>query len=167
VQHPSFLALPLTVVLLVSVDSFAAKDKKTLTVTAVTHNSRVNQSTSYYTTPGSSNTNCSGTGTDTGGGTTQVNMGCETTTTPATTTPITTSTIDVADKVEGLGMVYTIVCTAHWIGSNCAPLIDGDMFQVVVEGTTMWVYARKGGNQGKPVKIKYKILDIRPTPPNP
>src|SRR5260221_10752375 len=119
-------------------NSFSGKDKKTLTVTAVTHDSRVNQRTSYYTTPGTSSTNCSGTGTDTGGGTTQVNMGCQTTTTPSTTTPITTRTIDVVEKVEAEGMVYSIVCTAHWVGSNCSTLIDGDTFTVEVEGTTMW-----------------------------
>jgi hypothetical protein len=81
--------------------------------------------------------------------------------------PITTRTADVMDKVTANGMVYTIVCTAHWVASNCLPLIDGDVFQVDVQGTTMWVFAHKGGNQGKLVKMKYKILDIRPMPTNP
>jgi hypothetical protein len=29
----------------------------------------------------------------------------------------------------------------------------------------MWVRGRKGGNQGREVKVKYKILDIRQAPP--
>jgi hypothetical protein len=41
---------------------------------------------------------------------------------------------------------------------------DGDQFLAEIDGTTMWVSARRGGNQGKPIRIKYKILDIRQIP---
>jgi hypothetical protein len=41
-------------------------------------------------------------------------------------------------------------------------MTDGDTFNAEVEGTTMWVDARRGGNQGKRIRIKYRILDIRP-----
>ena len=54
---------------IVVVDTFLAahlhaQDKKTLTVTAVTHDSRANEQTSYHTKPGHSTTDCSGTGRD-------------------------------------------------------------------------------------------------------
>jgi hypothetical protein len=41
-------------------------------------------------------------------------------------------------------------------------MIDGDSFPAEIDGHTMWISARKGGNQGKPIRAKYKILDIRP-----
>jgi len=168
-----------------------AEDKKTLTVTAVTHNSHVNERTSYHTTPGQSATDCSGTGTDSGAGTTRINMDCNTTSTPPKTSSITTRTTDVSEKViDSDNVVYTIVCTDRpnilagaLVGAaagagggggtlagsgKCVPLTDGDRFDAEIKGTNMWVRALKGGNQGKAVKIKYKILDIRKeTPPAP
>lgn len=79
------------------VASANAEDKKTLTVTAVTHESRVNERVTYHTTPGQSTTDCAGTGTDSGAGTTRINMDCNTTSTPARTTPIATRTTEVPD----------------------------------------------------------------------
>jgi hypothetical protein len=68
--------------------------------------------------------------------------------------------IDVMNKVQAEdGQIYTITCSAHWLGSNCSSLVDGDSFKADVENTTMWITAEK--NQGKPVHIKYKILDIQ------
>ncbi len=118
-------------------------------------------------------------------------MDCDTTTTPAKTTPMTTRTTDVSEKViDSENMVYTIACTdrpnvlaAAIVGAaaagrtdgggggtlagsgNCVPLTDGDRYETEIKGTTMWVHALKGGNQGKAVKIKYKILDIRKLTP--
>lgn len=144
-----------------------AKDgnKKSLTVRAVGFKSRTNEYTSTYTTPGTSNTSCSGTGT-TIGNTTDATANCQTTSTPAQTNQITTRSIDVMNVVEADGMRYTIVCRASWVGSNCSPLIEGDMFHAEIENNTMWLTARKGGNQGKEVRMKNKILDIRPAPLN-
>ncbi len=59
-------------------------------------------------------------------------------------------------------MRYIITCRAGWSGSNCAPMEDGEVFATEIDGTTMWIAARRGGNQGKKVKVKYRILDIRP-----
>lgn len=142
---------------------FAAKEKKSITVTAFTHQAQLLQRTSTYQTPGQSDTTCSTTST-TMGGTTTGNADCTTTTTAPQNHEIIISRLDVVDKVLGEGRVYTIVCSAHWRGSNCGPLIDGDTFEAEIDGTTMWISARKGGNQGKPIKVKYKILDIRPAP---
>jgi hypothetical protein len=66
--------------------------------------------------------------------------------------------------VEADGIRYTIVCRASWSGSNCALLTEGDLFQAEIDDKTMWLVARKGGNQGKGVRMKNKILDIRPAP---
>jgi predicted Rdx family selenoprotein len=41
-------------------------------------------------------------------------------------------------------------------------MTDGDVFQAQIDGTTMWVQGRNGGNQGREIRVKYKILDIRP-----
>jgi len=141
----------------------AAKNQQNgpLTVRAMTHTSRLNEHTSAYTTPGTSNTNCSGTGT-TVGNTTNATANCQTTSNPAQIHQITMQTLDVVNVVEAGGMQYTISCTAHWRGSNCGPMIDGDTFPAEIDGNTMWITARKGGNRGKEVRSKYRILDIRP-----
>jgi hypothetical protein len=180
----------LLVVVAIIASGSRAEDKKTLIVTAITHESSVNERTTYHTTPGQSTTDCSGTGTDSGAGTMRIRMDCDTTTTPAKTIPMTTRTTDVSEKVrDSENMVYTIACTdrpnilaAAIVGAaagagggggtlagrgNCVPLTDGDRFEAEIKGRTMWVHALKGGHQGKAVKIKYKILDIRKQTPPP
>lgn len=137
--------------------------KKTLTVVAVAFTSQVNERTSAYTTPGTSNTNCSGIGT-TVGNTTYASAGCQTTSRPAQTQQVTRRTVDVMNIVEADGMRYTIVCRASWGASNCGPLMEGHSFQAQVENKTMWLVAHKGGNQGKEVRMKNRILDISPAP---
>lgn len=72
------------------------------------------------------------------------------------------STLDIKNVVEANGLRYVIVCRATWSGSSCGPLNDGDVFPAEIAGTTMWIEARRGGNQGKKIRIKYRILDIRP-----
>jgi hypothetical protein len=138
-----------------------AKDKSTLEVRAVSHESQVFQRTSTYTTPGTSNTTCSGSAT-TIGNTTNGTADCRTQSTPAQTHQVTANIVDVTNIVEANGSRYIITCRAGWVGSHCGPMIDGDLFPAEIEGTTMWIEARKGGNQGKKIKVKYKILDIRP-----
>jgi hypothetical protein len=138
-----------------------ADDTKTkTTVRAVTHESRLNQGSYTYTTPGTSNTNCSGSAT-TVGNTTNGAANCQTTSTPAQSHQVPVSTLDVRNVVEANGMRYVIVCRASWSGSSCGPLNDGDIFPAEIAGTTMWIEARRGGNQGKKIRTKYKILDIR------
>jgi hypothetical protein len=145
--------------------SCLAKDssKKSLTVRAVTSTNRTNERTSAYTTPGRASTNCAGTGT-TVGSTTTATANCQTISTPAQTHQVTSITIDVTNTVEADGIRYTIACKASWSGSNCAPLTEGDFFQAEIDDKTMWLLVRKGGNQGKEVRMKNSILDIRPAP---
>jgi hypothetical protein len=157
--------LPDFVLLLTLVLSCLAKDsdKKALTVRAVAATSRTNEQTSTYTTPGRANTNCAGTGT-TVGSTTTATANCQTTSAPAQTHQVTSRTTEVTNVVEADGVRYTIVCTASWDGSNCALLIGGDLFQAEIDGKTMWLVTRGFGNQGKEVRMKNRILDIRPAP---
>jgi len=138
-----------------------AKDKIYLTIRAVTHTDEVLSATSQWTSPGSANTNCSGSATTIGNTTTGM-ANCQTTSTPAQVHQITRTVRDVTNIVTANDQRYLITCRASWVGSNCAPMIDGDSFPAEIDGTTMWVNARKGGNQGKEVRVKYKILDIRP-----
>ena len=137
--------------------TFAGNEKKTLTVKAITHES---QEREYkYTAPGG--TNCSGTGTPDHRGELDIHMDCNTT---PPQDHVIGKRIKVVNVVEGDGNDYTISCTANGVGSNCSMLRDGDLFEAKIDGTTMWLHGRKEGNQGKPVTVKYGILDIRPAP---
>jgi hypothetical protein len=86
---------------------------------------------------------------------------CSSVVVPPTDIPINVSWIEVYNEVLANGMVYTIKCTAHWIGSACSPLRIGDIFTAEVEGNTMWIIAHRGGNMGKSIHPKFKILDLR------
>ena len=74
--------------------------------------------------------------------------------------------------VEANGLRYTIACVGSFaeryvagVMKNCPNLKDGDRFQADYDGkTTMWVYAKKGGNLGKPITVKYHVRDLRPGP---
>jgi hypothetical protein len=85
-------------------------------------------------------------------------------------------TIACTDRPGGLAIVGAVIGTTAAAGrkdgassgdttlrgsGKCVPLTDGDRFEAEIKGTTMWVHARKGGNQGKAVKIKYRVIDIR------
>lgn len=153
-----------TLLLLLACLGISAEEKKgenaTLTVRAVSYRAIPHETTAHYRTQGYSNTTCYGSGSDSGYWT-SINVNCQTVTTPPQDVPITIRSVEVYNKVEANGMTYTITCTAHWIGSQCAWLIPGDHFQAEVKGTTMWINARKGGNMGKPIRPKFRILDIR------
>jgi hypothetical protein len=124
-------------------------EKETIWVTAVTEESNVATSTAQ--------TSCGGTAIT--GPVTTANVNCDTTHNPPRRHNI-GFRIDVTNKVRAEdGQIYTITCSAHWLGSNCSSLVDGDSFKADVEKTTMWITADK--NQGKQIHIKYKILDIQ------
>jgi len=129
----------------------ADKNKSTIQIRALSYESQVSVHKSSYFAPGRSSTNCNGMGT-TIGNTTTATANCQTTSTPPQTHVINSRRVDVTNFVEADGQRYTITCTAGWVGSNCAPLIAGDVFPAWIEGNTMWIYAHKGGNQGRLVK---------------
>jgi hypothetical protein len=91
-------------------------EKTSLTVRAVTHETRVNERTGSYVTPGRSSTTCSGS-TNTVGTSTYGTANCNTTSTPAQAHQITRRSLDVENIVEGSdGLRYTIVCRASCQG---------------------------------------------------
>jgi hypothetical protein len=63
------------------------------------------------------------------------------------------------------GTQYTGQCVARFIWQGCNWLEDGQTFQATIKGRTMEVTAHKGGNLGKLVKMKYKLMDIQPPKP--
>jgi hypothetical protein len=74
------------------------------------------------------------------------------------------SRLDVQNIVESPSERFVIVCTASWAGSNCSPMLDGDRFEAEYDGKrTMWITGKKGGNLGKRVVAKYRVLDRRST----
>ncbi len=75
---------------------------------------------------------------------------------------VTIRRVVVQGQLDGDGKIYTVACTAYWAGSGCGWLIPGDTIGAEVKGTTMWVDERRGGNGEKPIRAKYRILDIRP-----
>ncbi len=135
-------------------------DKEKLVVRALAYRAIPHERTTYYRTQGYSNTTCYGSGSD-WGYSTSLNINCQTITTPPQDIPVTVRSVEVYNALESNGLVYTVTCTAHWVGSKCAWLIPGDTFEAEVSSTTMWVAGRKGGNMGKVMRTKFKILDIR------
>ena len=125
----------------------AAKEKTLVSGRAITYLILVNERTSTYTILGSSNTNCSGIGT-TLGNTTTASAGRQTYSTPAQSQQITSRSVDVINVVELNGMQYTISCRASWVGSNCAPMIDRDVFPAEGDGNTIWIIGRRAATRG-------------------
>ncbi|HKW74541.1 MAG TPA: hypothetical protein VJN64_03380 [Terriglobales bacterium] len=75
--------------------------------------------------------------------------------------------IDITEVVEAQGNRYTITCSGVPFRSAvyryCEWLhFDGDEFPATIKKNQMTIRARKGGNQGKEIKLKFTIVDIRP-----
>lgn len=162
--------------MLLGMPSSFARDKQTATVVvhAVSYRAIPHQNTTYYTTPGHSDTSCYGSGSGTSlnwGFMTSANgsmsINCTTETTPPQVKPITVAWLEVYNLIEVNGMAYTIRCTAHWIGSACSWLTPGDTFSGEVKDTTMWITSHRGGNMGREMRTKFAILDIRPRQSSP
>ena len=124
--------------------------KESVVVRAVRH--REDQATT--TSAGTNRTTCSPNGND---------LYCVGTSTPPTTQ---VTAIRITEVVEGNGQIYTISCTKWAFGGySCGTLIDGQDFHAEIEGKAMWILGSKNGNQGKQIRVKFDILDIRPSSP--
>jgi len=106
-------------------------------------------------------TGCSGSGVY-GGYSSPLDVNCRPLPAPSQALPITIRRVVVQGQLEADGKVYTVACTANWVGSGCAWPISGETFRAEVKDTTLWVFAPRGGNAGKPIRVKYRILDVRP-----
>ena len=142
---------------------FAAQPSEQGTVIAKALAYRVipHQRTTYFRTPGYSNTTCYGNGTYLGNSVSAV-ANCSTVSTPPETQPVSIVSVEVFNQLDIGGLVYTTRCTARWVGSNCSSLNPGDDFPAEIKGTTLWVTSHKGGNMGKEIHSKFQILDVRP-----
>jgi hypothetical protein len=149
---------------------FAGNDTTpTLTLTALGYRVIPHEHTMYFTTPGHSESSCWGNGTYFGM-TATANVDCSTVTTPPQTQASTIRSAEVYNQLEGDGMIYTVHCTAHFVGSlvgtlfpsNCSTLVPGRTFQAERDRTTLWITGHRGGNLGPEVHIKFQLLDISP-----
>jgi hypothetical protein len=107
--------------------------------------------------PGASETHCFGFGTQTyfdQFSSLNLNVNCQTVTTPATSEDIDLGWFHVYQVVEGTKHRYLLHCEAHWSGSNCNGLAPG-VFAVWSERGAMWVVARRANAE---VYIKYEVL---------
>ena len=128
-------------------------DKASFVVRAVSTTTETRTSTTS--TPGSAHTTCSPTGD---------NVNCSTTYDPPTTRENVTARI-ATSVVEGNGQIYTLRCMQWAFGGwNCGPLKEGEEFQADTDGKTMWIQASRNGNQGKRIRVKFQILDVRYSP---
>jgi len=134
--------------------------KETLTLRALACPAMPYEKTTPWT-GGYSGTSCSGSGMY-WGYSSPLDVNCRPLPAPSQVIPITIRRVVVHGQLEGDGKVYTVACTAHWVGSGCGMLIPGNTFEAEVKGMTMWVNAPHGGNNGKPSRAKYRILDVRP-----
>ena len=80
--------------------------------------------------------------------------------------------VEITQRVEATGMLYTLSCSGvpfrSLVYRHCEWLhFDGDSFRAEIKGQQMTVFARSGGNQGKELKLKFQIADIRPVPSDP
>ena len=67
------------------------------------------------------------------------------------------------EVVVANGMRYTLTRTARWVWNSMTHLNDGETFAAEIKGKHMYITSYRGGNQGKRERIKYDILDIRPS----
>ena len=149
------------------------KDTEALSLQAVGYRVITHDWNYSYTTPGRSNTSCYGSASTLGNGTingnavdwnavTNLSADCQTVSTPPQTYSGTIRHFEIFNALRGQnGLTYIVTCSTHWIGSKCSWLRPGDHFQAEANGNTLWISARKGGNRGKPVRVKYRILDAR------
>jgi hypothetical protein len=75
--------------------------------------------------------------------------------------------VEVTEVAELDDQRYTLLCSGvpfrSVVYQYCEWLhFDGDSFKAEIKGKKMTIYAHSGGNQGKEIKLKFQILDIRP-----
>jgi TonB family protein len=87
-------------------------------------------------------------------------VNCSSYATPPSSIPIDIAYVDVYQQVRLDGLIYTMKCRAHWVGSACHGLIPDTVFRARIDRTEMRVPIHIGGNMTKMLTAKYKIVDI-------
>ncbi len=106
--------------------------------------------------PGYARSNCYGSGS-----VWSYSVNCSSYVSPPTSIPIDINYIDVYQQASLDGLIYTMKCRAHWVGSACHGLIPNGVFRAKIDGIEMRVFIQVGGNMTKTLAAKYKIVDIR------
>jgi hypothetical protein len=101
--------------------------------------------TSYYQTPGSANTQCTGGGSWIGN-IWQGSSSCSTQYTPAQTVPINWQHVTVYNLVETSNSRMVIACTRNWAFSKCSSLVPGDVFPFEYKKGKIEITGHKVGN---------------------
>ena len=127
-------------------------------VTPISYRAIPHQTNMTFTLPGHVSTSCYGGGSSWA----YTTVSCSSYVSPPTDIPVNISWVEVYNNVTADdGMAYTIKCTAHWIGSACTWLSPGEQLAAEIDGNTMHVGTRRGGNRGRPIRPKFQILDAR------
>jgi hypothetical protein len=109
--------------------------------------------TTYYQQPGSSSTNCTGSGNWLGpfwNG----SASCTSTYTPAQNVPITWTHYTIYNLVETANSWMVLSCTRNWAFSQCRYMVPGESFQFEIGGGQAWVIGQK--------KVKFNIVAFQP-----
>lgn len=174
---PSLKNLIAFCLLVLGVSSAWAGEKKQMMVAAGDAATKVNNHYWSYTTPGQSNTSCSGYGTVNAtatatssstadiNGTVNTNTDCDTTYRPPATATGNRVTVDNSAWVTDMatGDRYLIQCTANWVASKCSSLEDGT-YKAALQDNNMWITGRVGM---KEATAKYHVLRFVAAPKQP
>lgn len=147
--------------LLVAGVAFGADAVRHVTFKAVATKVEDHTSANSFTLPGNQQTTCTGSS-NTVGGSTVGAANCQTTGTPAQTIPYRGGYTTIFNQVEADGFTYLLGCNTSPFRA-CSMLIIGDSFPAEIKGTDVVVTGPRGGNMGKMVKVKFRLLDMRPT----
>lgn len=137
--------------MLLGSSAFAADSKPWITVTAVDNDTQIREYESSQTTNAKSETSCTAIG---------ITKSCTTTSTPSETKVSISRVRYVTSYVETETHRLKLSCSSGW--ARCSPLEVGEKFQASIDGTKVTVKMHEGGNMGKEIAIKYKLLDMRP-----
>ncbi len=118
-----------------------------------------------------SNTSCAGSGMY-GGYSSPLDVNCRALPAPPQAIPITIGRLVVQGQLEGDGKVYTVACTAHWVGSGCGWLTwqpiqgRGEGHNHVDQCLPWWRYWKANPSQTSDFgrSAPCTDLDIRETP---
>ena len=116
--------------------------------------------TSYYQTPGSASTQCTGSGSWVGN-IWQGNNACSTQYTPSQTVPVNWQHVTIYNLVETSNARMVIACTRNWSLSKCSYLIPGNTFQYEMKNGKFEVFGHKGGSS-KETSLSFDVMSSQP-----
>lgn len=116
--------------------------------------------TSYYQQPGSSSTDCTGSG-QWLGNIYQTNLSCTGSYTPSQNVPISWQHYTVYNLVQTSDSYLVLSCTRNWAWSKCSYLVPGNVFSYEYRKGQIWVTGQRSGKK-KEEALKYDIVASQP-----